>query len=304
MSMMVPVVQVAPPLLAFSTLGCPDWDAETVIRRARAMGFDGIEWRGGPDGTVRTTWSERRRAAVRAAMDDAGLRSIAVTAYSELISGDADVRAASIDDLTEHAALAADLGAPWVRTFVGVADDAAPPDELRRRAVAGLATALARVAWCSVGLALEPHDGHVRARDVEPILAAIPDPRLAVVWDVANGWAAGDSPEVAFEAYDGRIAWIQVKDGTGHGDTWQLGPIGAGEVPLQDALALVVARSRQRQEAVPPISIEWEMAWHPELDPPDVALPAGLRWLRTTLAAIERDGNAEESRGAVTGLAR
>src|SRR5204863_6512990 len=44
------------PRLAFSTLGCPEWDAETVVEQAAAGGWDGVEWRGGPDGTVRSAW--------------------------------------------------------------------------------------------------------------------------------------------------------------------------------------------------------------------------------------------------------
>ena len=31
--------------LAFSTLGCPEWDLETVIGAARKFGYEGIELR-------------------------------------------------------------------------------------------------------------------------------------------------------------------------------------------------------------------------------------------------------------------
>ena len=41
-----------PNLIAFSTLGCGEWSRETVIERAAAFGYDGIEWRGGPEGHV------------------------------------------------------------------------------------------------------------------------------------------------------------------------------------------------------------------------------------------------------------
>jgi len=32
--------------------------------------------------------------------------------------------------------------------------------------------------------------------------------------------------------------------------------------------------------------VEWEYAWHPELDPPEVALPAALRVVRNLLAEV------------------
>jgi len=271
------------PLFAFSTLACPGWDALTVVERAAAYGYGGIEWRGGPRGTVRLAWPARRRDEVRAAMAAAGLRSVAVTAYPNLISGDATVRQRSIVDLVDHLELARDLGAPTVRAFVGVRDDDATRDTLRGRACDGLATALGRAAGLGVGIAIEPHDDHVRAADVRPILDALPDPRLGVVWDIANAWAAGDRPATGLAAFAGRIAWVQVKDGTGAGASWRLCPLGAGEVPIAAALRDLAVAAARGGWPLPPISVEWERAWHPELDPPEVALPAALAWLRATV---------------------
>jgi sugar phosphate isomerase/epimerase len=268
------------PLLAFSTLGCPEWDAGRVVVEAARIGFGGIEWRGGPAGTVRTDWSGAQREGLRRAVADSGLRSIAVTAYSNLISGDAGVRTASVAALVEHLRLAADLGAPWVRAFVGIADDEAPPDELAERAIDGLAAALDATLRLPVGLALEPHDDHVLSSSLAPILAALPGPGLGVVWEIGNAWAAGEDPAIGIAGYAGRIAWVQVKDGTGRGGTWQLCPLGAGDVPLRRALGLLAVRSRELGRPMPPVSFEWERAWHPDLDPPEQALPAAYAWLR------------------------
>src|SRR3954447_17354252 len=118
------------PLLAFSTLACPEWDAETVVARATAFGYDAIEWRGGPDGTVRTAWDGRRRAALRDAIERSALQSVAVTGYTNLISGDAATRRESASELVRHAQLAADIGAGTVRAFLGIRDDDASSDEV------------------------------------------------------------------------------------------------------------------------------------------------------------------------------
>ena len=34
------------PLLSFSTLGCPDWDFDTIVNFAEANNYNGIEFRG------------------------------------------------------------------------------------------------------------------------------------------------------------------------------------------------------------------------------------------------------------------
>ena len=262
----------------------------------RELGFGGVEWRGGPDGTVRTTWPAARRAAIRGALADAGIAAVAVTAYSELISGDPAIRSASVDGLVRHAELASDLGAATVRVFLGVADDGASAGELEHRAVDALATALDRTDR-GITLAIEPHDGHVRAETVAPILAALPEPRLGVVWDIANAWSAGEAPETGLAAYAGRIAYVQLKDGTGGGSSWRLTALGTGDVPLARALGGLDAARRGRDLPFPPLSVEWERAWHPELAPADEALPAARRWLVDVLAGL-RDGAAVRSEGA------
>ena len=78
-------------------------------------------------------------------MDEAGLESIAVTTYPNLVSGDPAVVRASLADAVAHAELAADLGAPAIRVFLGEPDDPASPPVLLRRGVDALRELLGRV---------------------------------------------------------------------------------------------------------------------------------------------------------------
>ena len=273
---------------AVSTLGCPEWDADAVIDRLAGTGYGAIEWRGGDEGTVRTDWSSERRAALRRRTRDAGLRAIAVTAYPDLVASDAVVRRASLDGIVAHAELAAALDAPWVRIFLGIADDEPPPAVVVGRAVDGIAAALDATAGMGVGLAIEPHDDLVRAGDVAPVLARVPGARVGVVWDIGNAWAVGETPDAGFAAYAGRIAWTQVKDGRGTGDDWRLCDLGDGEVPIGRALALLATGggAHDPDGTRPVVSLEWERAWHPELAPAEVAFPRALDWLVRTAARL------------------
>ncbi len=280
-------VRAAGPLtLGFSTLGCPGWEVATVVSHAVRWGFDGVEWRGGPEGTVRTDWSTRTRVEARRQIADAGLASIAVTAYTNFLSGDPSTIRASVETARRHLDLAGDLGAGCVRVFLGVRDDDAADDTLRDRATAALRSVIGHARDAGVVVAVEPHDEHVRVSAVEPILAAVPDRSLRVVWDIANAWSAGEDPGDGLDGYAGRIAYVQVKDGTGRGDGWRLRPIGDGDVPLAGALEALLGVAGGMGSAVPPISVEWERAWHPELDPPEVALPAALAHLRAIVAEL------------------
>ncbi len=120
--------------ITFSTLGCPDWSREEVIANAAAFGYDGIEWRGGPQGHVQPELQPAARAALRRGMADAGLSALAVTAYTSLIGDDPQDRAANVDVLRRYADLAADLGARYVRAFLGRISAGADLDVLYERA--------------------------------------------------------------------------------------------------------------------------------------------------------------------------
>jgi sugar phosphate isomerase/epimerase len=267
------------PRLAFSTLACPEWDALSVVERAAAGGWDGVEWRGGPDGTVRIDWPRERRAALRRAMDGATLASIAVTTYTDLVNRDPAVVEQSIADAVAHAELAADLGAAVIRVFLGEPTDDAPVAVLTGRAIPALERLLAAVRPLDVAVAIEAHDAHVAADTIRPILDALPDATLGVVWDIGNAWSIGEPPAVGLAAYAGRIRYVQVKDGIGVGPSWHLTDVGAGEVALDDALAALARSCTETGVEPPPISLEWERAWHHHLTPAEIALPRARAWL-------------------------
>jgi hypothetical protein len=52
-------------------------------------------------------------------------------------------------------------------------------------------------------------------------------------------------------------------------------------VPLRQVFALLRERGRAAT-----LNVEWERAWHPELDPPEVALPAAIGVIQGLLREI------------------
>jgi sugar phosphate isomerase/epimerase len=79
-----------------------------------------------------------------------------------------------------------------------------------------------------------------------------------------------------------RLAYVQVKDGKGRTQDWQLCSLGEGDIPLSQAFELLLANDYQGA-----FSVELEYAWHPELDPPEIALPDALRTVKKLLAAAQ-----------------
>jgi len=269
--------------LTFSTLACPGWSTATVLERATAFGYDGLEWRGGPQGHINPSASAVERAALRRSTADAGLMSLAVTAYSSFTSDDPAARQTNVADLKQYADLAADLGASYVRAFLGeVPVGQLVTESLHQQIAECLGQAATYAQSVGVIIAVEPHDDFVRSASVRPILDLISHPALKVIWDVGNTYGAGEEPSEGFENLGSRLAYVQIKDGQGRGEQWTLGPVGVGQVPLKEIIRLLLKNGYNGA-----FSVEWERAWHPELDPPEVALPHAQKTLQAILAATQ-----------------
>jgi len=266
--------------IAFSTLACPEWTAETVIQQAAAFGYQALEWRGGPQGHVSPATPPAQLAALQRQQREAGLFALAVTAYSSFVSDQPAERQASLDDLRRHCDVAAALGAAYVRAFAGELPPGVPPEAVYDQIARGLEDAAAYAQGLGLAIALEPHDDFVRSAVVAPILRRVDHPALSVIWDVGNTYSSGEAPADSLNLLRSRLAYVQIKDGRGQGGDWRLTDVGVGDVPLAWVLDQLLSCGYRGA-----FSVEWERAWHPELAPAMVALPAARRALSGWLAA-------------------
>lgn len=268
--------------ITFSTLACPDWDIKKIIAKATEFGYDGIEWRGGAQGHVQPHMPAAKKNALRKMSSDAGLIALTVTAYTSFVSE--EERISNVEELRRYADLAAELGATYVRAFLGELPSGIIPDNtMYQRMSECLNAANAYANSVGVTIAVEPHDDFARSSVVARVFRQS-HLALKVIWDIGNAFAVGEDPAEGFDLLKDRIAYVQVKDGKGHIPHWRLCALGEGDVPLKQAIDLLLANGYQGA-----FSVEWEYAWHPELDPPEVALPAALRTVRELLVAAETE---------------
>jgi sugar phosphate isomerase/epimerase len=267
--------------ITFSTLACPHWLVETIITKAAEYGYDGIEWRGGSHGHVQPGMSSDKKSFIREQCSNTGLTSIAVTAYTGFVSNSAEERQFNLDELKRYVDLAAEVGATYVRTFVGAIPEGEKLNSGMYINISDCLNSASEYAESAgVKIAIEPHDDFVCSSTVIPIFdLAKSRSTLYAIWDLGNTYAVGEDPDKAFHLLKHHIGYIHIKDGTRCSPGWQLCALGNGDVPLAQAFALL--RTNGYQGA---LNVEWEYAWHPELDPPEIALPASLQKIREILA--------------------
>ena len=272
--------------IAFSTLACPDWTLSDALDAAGRLGYDGLELRL-LDGKLIDP--VEHSAAVKQAVSQSRALGIEVCAFDtscRLAVAEPAERAAVQEELRAWISLANDCAVTVLRVFGGA--DPGDADGGGAASDARLADALGRIlpeaAQAHVALALETHDAYSSARRVAHVLDLCPSPFAGALWDSHHPYRMGESPADVLAALGARILHVHVKDARrlSSGDSeWQLVPLGDGDLPVLEQLSTLSRSGYQGW-----ISVEWEKIWHPEIAPPEVALPQHITWLRHALAAI------------------
>lgn len=299
--------------IAFSTLGCPQAPLDEVTALAREHRVDGLELRIHDDGIVSDHMDRSRREQVRASISRAGLTVLSLGSYIKVCQPCPDETV--VRQLRSALELAADVGAEALRVFPG-AGTAPTTDhygsavtELELRGASRLAAAAPIAERLGLKLLLETHDSHPRGADISRILAPFGTGEpVGAIWDVMHPWRFGEDPAQTAQQLGSHYQYVQFKDATMNRQTGNLTMTlpGAGDIPLQRILDLVLARTPTTVE--PWISLEWEKAWHPELpglsealmafntvlgrSGGDAALSGSPRWGPDSAAGARRNGTS------------
>jgi sugar phosphate isomerase/epimerase len=259
--------------VAFSTLAFPDATLASAVSLGRRWGYAGVELRLIDGELIDPSMSAAERARVGRTL--AGLPVVAVDSSVRLTDEDPG------PELRRFLELASDWSSPLVRVFGGAlpADPAARREQLTAAARA-LDSCVPLAERLGVAIGVETHDAFSASSVVAELLDMAGSDSVGAVWDSHHPHRMRESPAEVYANLGGRVLLAQVKDARRvPPEGWQLVLLGEGEVPVREMLGLLVAGGYPHW-----ISVEWEKRWHPEIEPPEVALPQHLglllEWLR------------------------
>lgn len=256
-------------LRAFSTLGCPGLSLDEALGVAERHGIGAIELRALGNtldlpAYLTAQFGSPAALAARLRGSASRVRLVAFDTSLHVIGTTPAERAT----LLEFVPWAEALGVRWLRVF----DGGKNTDEAEFTEAAATLDwwrGLRRERGWQADLMIETHDSLFTAAAITRFLAAVPG--AAILWDSHHTWKrGGEDPPATWRAIRASVVHVHVKDSISvpsakHPYTYV--PPGMGEFPAAPLFDILRA-----DDFKGPVSLEWELMWHPYLSPLEDAL--------------------------------
>jgi len=269
--------------LAFTTLGCPAWDLDTIIHQAVRMGFDGVDFRGlGSELVVyRLPEFSSRLLETAGRFRDSGLNVPCFSSSARAFNATPEMRQASLDEVRGYAPLCEAFGSRYIRVFGGSIGDTQPTQAIES-AAADLKAMYDIACEHGVRLVVETHDDWIDSELLRRLFGELEGDLAAILWDVHHPYRMNGEPPALTWLNLGRFVeythWKDSKLDPSRKEGYQLTHFGQGDLPLEEIISLLKNGGYQGY-----LTLEWEKRWHPELAEPEEAFPVFIEKMRALL---------------------
>jgi sugar phosphate isomerase/epimerase len=262
--------------IAFSTLGCPKWDWQTILEQAYELGYAAIELRGiqgEMDLTRRPEFSAARLKQSMRDLEALDLRISDLGASTRLHEPDSAKRAAQLDEGKRFIELAHRLNVPYVRVFGNNWVKEESKQVTMERIVEGLRLLQAQAKGSGVEIILESHGDFTESPILKEILSRS---GVGLLWDTHHTVVSGkETPAHTYQQLSRYIRHTHLKDSKPEGNGIRYVLTGTGTVPVREIVRVLVAGGYRGVYC-----FEWEKVWHPEIEEPEVAFPHYAKIMR------------------------
>ena len=260
------------PLLSFSTLGCPDWNFDKILKFASDNNYDGLELRGilreldlpkcpefnSPENIKAT---KEKIAANKLKIVDLG-------SSCALHHKEGTERQKNLDEGKRFIDLAQQLGCPNIRVF----PNELPKDGTRQSVVDLIIQGLQYLGDYArntdVSVLMESHGDAVKTDELKQLMESVARPNVGLVWDVVNMWSVTkESPVNVYAQLKPYIRHTHIKDAKMVDDKPQYVLVGKGDTPILQAVDLLYKDGFKGY-----YSFEWKKLWHPDIADSELAL--------------------------------
>lgn len=269
------------PLLSFSTLGCPDWPFDQILKFAVDNKYNGLELRGILKELDLTRCPEfntpENIKASRSKIEEKKLQIVNLGSSCALHHPEGEKREKNLDQGKRFIELAQLLGCPNVRVFPNELPNDATREAVLDRIVQGLQYLGDFARNTEVNILMESHGDAVKTEELKRIMELAARTNVGLVWDVVNMWSVTkESPIKVYAQLKPYIKHAHIKDAKMIDDKPYYVLVGKGDTPILQAVDLLYEDGFKGF-----YSFEWEKLWHPEIADSELALTDYARLMRS-----------------------
>ena len=255
--------------LAFSTLGCPDFDWSDIYSIARDFGFSGIEMRGLGDEIFSVKARPFRPENIAATVEHLHKRNLEICCLSSGCSLKyAEKREANIAELRDYIELAKKLKTPYIRVLGD--EKAAPDGEVDDAVVLSQLKELAPIAEeAGVCLLVETNGVYANTERLKNLLEDVGSDNVAALWDIHHPYRfMNEKPGRTVENLGAYIKYTHVKDSVMQDGRVVYRMMGEGDLPFEEIFRALGSINYEGY-----VSLEWLKRYAPDLSNAGIVFP-------------------------------
>ena len=265
--------------LAFSTLGCPDFDWSDIYSLAKDFGFAGIEMRGLGDEIFSVKAKPFRPENIAATVEHLHKRNLEICCLSSGCSLKYGEREeATYAELMEYIELAKKLKTPFIRILGdekaavdGPVDDAVVLRQLKRLAPAA--------EEAGVTLLVETNGVYADTERLKNLLEDVGSDYVAALWDIHHPYRfMHESPAKTVENLGAYIKYTHVKDSVMVDGQVAYRMMGEGDIPFEEVFRALRSINYEGY-----VTLEWLKKYAPDLFSAGIVFPHYANFMREYL---------------------
>ncbi len=274
--------------LSFSTLGCPTWDLNKIIKNAKNYEFDGVEIRGIKDELDVSKLPEftKQSRETRDKFSNAEIELICFSNSIRMAEADQAKQHDQLEELKRYVELCFNFGTPFIRIFGGQIADL-PWEQAIDEAAATLEKMIEIIKAVPATIIIETHDDWMAAAHFKTLMEKVNSEKIGILWDVNHPYMfIGEAPEETWDKVGKWIYHTHWKDSKIAIDTvigFEPCLMGEGDLPHEQIYDVL-----NKGEYDGYLSLEWEKRWHPELAEPEIAFPQYVDYMKRLMEKMEK----------------
>lgn len=272
--------------LAFSTVGCPDYNWTEIYSMAKDLGFQGIEMRvtGGEYFSLHARPFKAEN--IESTLSDLKKRHLEIPCLSSNCSLKYKEKTEeNIMKLMEYIELAYKLGTPYIRIL---ADEHAKEEgEVDDNHVIEVLKKLMPFAEVkNVTLLVETNGVYADTSRLKNLLDSVPSDNIGALWDIHHPYRfKNEQPEETIRNLGAYVKYVHVKDSVMDGDKVSYRLMGEGDIPFEKACKSLESINYEGY-----ISFEWVRNYAPDLENAGVVFPHFIHYMNQYISQAELTG--------------